>query len=112
MRILKVGIGEFAVEADSNSPMELARQRVNVVTEQLAEIVFNEPPSIGLSAMVSLLATQLSVHPEPQAKTEAIVTVLRTLVEMNMTREEALSIYLIWQKENSYVDIRSKSTLE
>ena len=95
MRILKVGIGEVAVEADANSPVELARQRVNGVTAQLADIVFNEPPAIGLSALVSLLATQLSVHPEPQAKTEAIVTVLRTLVDMNMNREEALSVYIM-----------------
>jgi hypothetical protein len=95
MRILKVGLGEVAFGADPGSAAELSRQRVNAVMEQLADIVFEQPPAIALSAMVSLLATQLSVHPEALVKTEAIGAVLGTLVEMNMNREEAVSIYIL-----------------
>ena len=95
MRILKVGVGEVAFGANPGSPAELSRQRVNEVMEQLADIVFELPPAIALSAVVSLLATQLSVYPEPLAKTEAIGAVLRTLVEMNINREEAVSIYIV-----------------
>ena len=95
MRILKVGVGEVAFEAGPDSPAELARQRVNEVMEQLAEIVLAGPPDIGLSAMVSLLACQLLVYPEPLAKTEAVATALRSVVEMNINQEEAVSIYIL-----------------
>jgi hypothetical protein len=95
MRILKVGIGEVAVEADPGSSAERSRQRVNEVTEQLAEIVFKESPAIGLSAMVSFLAALLADEPEPLARAEAIGKVLQTLVEMNINREVPVSIYLI-----------------
>lgn len=95
MRILKAGIGEVAIEADPGSPAEQARQRVNEVMGKLADIVFSEPRAIGLSAMVSLLATQLSGYPEPLGQTEAIARVLHTLVATNMNREESVSIYIL-----------------
>jgi len=84
-----------AIEADPDSLAERSRQRVNEVAEQLAAIVFKESPAIGLSAMVSFLAALLADEPEPLARTEAIATVLQTLVEMNVNREGAVSIYIL-----------------
>jgi len=95
VRILKVGIGEVAVEADPNSFAERSRQRVNEVAGQLAEIVFKESPAIGLSAMVSFLAALLADEPEPLARTKAIGNVLQTLVETNINREVPVSIYIL-----------------
>jgi hypothetical protein len=95
MRIIRVGAGEVAIEADAASAAEVARQRVNEVIGQLADVVFKEEPAIGLSAMVSFLGALLSDGPEPIAQTRAIGGVLETLVSMNITREGAVSIYLL-----------------
>jgi hypothetical protein len=95
MRTLKVGNREVAIEADPGSLSELSRQRVTEVVLELAGIVFKESPAIGLSAMVSFLAAMLADEPEPLAKTEAIGSVLQTLVEVNMNREVPVSIYIL-----------------
>jgi hypothetical protein len=96
MSELRVQDGRVVVGERKETPGDrVARQRVNKTMEQLGDVVFKQPPTVGVSAMVSLLAIMVAVMLNALSEVKNISAVLEELVRMNLSREEALIAYRV-----------------
>ena len=93
MKALRVSNGQVFADGPQETPEgRKGRERVNEVMEKLADVVFNEPPAVGFSAVVSFLADLLTDMKEPLSEVSDTSAVLEALVRMNLTREEHVVI--------------------
>jgi hypothetical protein len=73
------------------------RPRVNEVMEKLGDVVFAEPPAVGFSAVVSLLAVLPSEMKDPFSEVVNTSAVLHGLVRMNLANTEVP--YIVYRCE-------------
>ena len=96
MNALRVHNGKVFADGPQETPEgRKGRERVNEVMEKLADVVFNEPPKVGFSAVVSFLAVLLTEMTDPLSEVKDTSAVLEALVRINLTREEAIVLYRI-----------------
>jgi hypothetical protein len=62
------------------------KERVKAIMNKLAEVVYDEPAAVGLSAVVSYLGVLLSEMNDPFSEVVNTSAVLHSLVQMNLAK--------------------------
>ena len=93
MNSLRVHDGQVFADGQETPEGRKGVERVNDVMEKLADVVLNEPPPVGFSAVVSFLAVLLTETTDPLSEVKDTSALLEALVRINLTREEAITVY-------------------
>jgi hypothetical protein len=77
--------GRVILDGSQQTPEnEKGKEHVNEVMKRLADVVYDEPESVGFSAVVSFLAVLLADMNEPLTEVVNTSAVLHALVRMNL----------------------------
>ena len=88
MSVWKVETGQVIRDAQQEpATAKEGKQRVDEVMKKLADIVYDEPLSVGLSAVVSYLAVLLADMKDPSSEFVNTTAVLHSLVQLNLANQ-------------------------
>jgi hypothetical protein len=85
--------GRVILDRTQQTPeAQKGKKQVKEVMNRLADVVYPEPPTVGLSAVVSYLGVLLADMKDPLAEVVNISAVLHALVQMNLADPEVPQI--------------------